>query len=437
MSRHRLSASRAELAEKCLFWARPDVDLGPGAPMGVAPRLGSALHQGAETAAPGEAEPADLDEEDLGDVLRSAAALPTADLDAIAARWGLTPSSREALGELFSAWAEWWPGFLAGRGGTVEVRREVPFAWNTRTWTARELPSSGHRDYSSALPEEVTCTIDAVIVEYATAETMKARPPLRVTVVDLKTGRARHRPAAEHAQLAVGALCAGHVYGVDSVSVVLAHVKPEGVYVDEATLDAWTTAARAELLEQHLAAIPTAAPRPGSHCAALHCPALGVCEGPRALARRAPELAAALTVNIRSNEDAAAALLAVKPIEAFVAQLKRAAVDWAEAHGGRVVMPDGSARERVQVGRRSIDLNNARLRAELERLLGGAEGVEGLVKVKRSLPIAGLEKAVKARAGRGKKEAALSEALAALEATGGLKETFHGEWRDAEDRDNS
>jgi len=360
-----------------------------------------------------------VDEEELEDALRDAA---VCDLDAVAARWSLTPSAREQVRELYETWRAWWAEFVPD--GSV-VRYEVPYAFDTVTWRARELPSKGPRAYSAASYSEVTCTVDALI--QATDGT--------VTVVDLKTGRRRHPRAAEHAQLAVGAMCASGVLRVDSVQVVLAKILPGVVYADAATLEIAALDERALRLAKHLESLPTAQPVPGAHCAECYCPLLGACEGPRALARRAPELVRALPQRVETEAQAAAVLASHKPLAAWLDMMKRSARDWAEAHGGRVNMPDGSVMRLAAQERRTLDAARALpvLRARL-----GAEA-EALVKVKESLSVTDVERAVAATVpGKKREDLATRKRLVAgtmaeLEAVGALKAPTFRTWEAEEE----
>lgn len=429
MTRHRLTGSRIELADAgCLYWARPDVAL-PARTESAASALGSATHEAAQIS--GETAPdRTVDEEELEDALRDAATSSWVGgaecVPVVAAKWGLTPSATEALSELYEAWYAWWREFVPDG---ASILYEVPYAWDTTTWQARQLPSKGPRDYSDATWSEVTCTLDAVIRGVDGS----------VTVVDLKTGRRRHRPASEHAQLAMGAMCVAGVTGAREVRVVLAKIQPGHVYVDEATLDVLTLDTRALSLAAHVLAIDSAEPVPGTHCSALYCPAIAVCEGPRALAGRVPELARALSVAIETEAHAAAALLAVKPLQAFVDELKRGAVAWAETHGGSVRMPDGSVMRRTPQPRRTVDPDLAL--PVLRRELGVT--AEDLIKTRRSVSVAAIERAASAACPQGRKRVEVdtrrrrvSEVMAAIEATGGVKVSSYNVWESDEAKES-
>src|SRR5262249_38109608 len=121
---HRLSASKRPLSALCLFWARGDVALPPST-AGACAALGSAFAEASEDAGAGL-------EECLGEAIEWREA---ADLDAIAERWRLAESQRDALEDLHATWRAWWPTFSAGRSW----RFEVPFAYDTAKGTAREV----------------------------------------------------------------------------------------------------------------------------------------------------------------------------------------------------------------------------------------------------------------------------------------------------------
>ena len=421
---HNLSGSRIELADAgCLYPFRADV-VWPAFTGGIAARLGSATHAAAQEA--GEAALATVDEEELEHVLRDATGSGSLDagpdLEALGARWGLTPSAVAQLSELYQTWRAWWSDYLPE--GAV-VRYEVPFAWNVKTWTARELPSSSQRDYSALTEDEIPCTLDAVI----------GTPDGRIIVVDLKTGRRRHPSAATHAQLATGALCVSHALcpaqPYESVTVVLAKILPGMVYCDTAVLGSDDLDIRALRLARQLQALPTAQPVPGRHCSELYCPLLGTCEGPRAMARRAPELAAALPVTVETEEQAAAVLGMTRAAQAWLDGMKRSAVEWAERNGGAVRMPDGSVMRRTPTTRRRIDVGKVEpvLRARFGEEMGG------LVKVTRSVSVTEVERAAAELGPKGRKRtdvdarrATVAAVMSEVEATGGLRVSAFSTW---------
>jgi hypothetical protein len=405
---HRLTGSRSDLAAKCLYWARPDVTV-PASVAGPAAGLGSATHAVIESA--GESESTELDID--GALSSAAGGLEEAiAIEDAADKWHLSARAREELGELYATWAAWWPEW---RGSDV-YKHEVPMAWDCAKWSARVLPSRHQRDYSAITATEIPMTIDAVHLS-PDGET--------ATVIDWKTGRRQQRRAEEHKQLASAALCVAHAFDVLRVRVVLVRIRPGWIGVDDTWLDEMALDAHALALDAQLRDIPNATPSAGPWCGDEYCPAMSVCEGPRVLARRAPELARSLPVVVETEEQAAAVLACAKPLEAYVAELKRSARAWAERNGRSVRMPDGSVMRLEPETRRSIDLERAEpaLRARF------GDACDGLIRVKRTVSVGDIEKLVKASAPRGKKEKAAEEAIEALATTGGLKVSVYDQWK--------
>lgn len=421
---HRITGSRVELADRCLYWARPDVDV-PARHSSTAALLGSATHEAIDAGS------STIPDAYLDDVLSDATGSSWSggdeNIDIIGERWGLTPSAREQLRELHDTWREWWESWLPP-GATVA--HEVPYAFDVVTWAARKLerPPGGLagdelRRWLDArtLPTEVRVTIDAAV----------GLPDGRVIVVDWKTGRSPLARAAQNAQLATGALCVAREMGIESIGVMLVRIQPGYVAADEAELDELTLDARALSLAAHLRALPTAEPSPGSHCSRLYCPLLGTCEGPRALARSAPALAAALPVRVETEEQAAAVLASAKPMQAYLDALKASAVEWAVRHGGRVRMADGTTMVRTPQTRRSLDAS----RPGVLQVLARIGDVDALVKVRRSVSIGDVERAAakSAPAGRTRvaveaRRAVVAGVLKDLESTGAVKVTTFEQW---------
>jgi hypothetical protein len=404
MVRHRLSASRLDLAAQCLYWARGDVPV-PPRESGLAADTGSAGHEAwAEDAV-------------VSDALRVATG--GTDLDALANRWDLPASARERLVELYDSWARWWPGF--SRGATW--RTEVPYAYDTATGRGRELPRGEHRAYLTT-PTEIPGTIDAEHVGSG-----------RAIVVDFKSGHWVPK-AADARQLLHGALNVSLVHGVGSVLMVMARVHESGVYVDQAEADSITLAAHAAWCSGRIGELPSAQPRPGHHCSDEWCPAMGVCEGPRQAALVVPDLARHLpVVSINSEQQAAMVLGAAKPLEAYIKELKRQAAAYADAHGGEVRMPDGTVMRRITKGRRTLDVDNQAVHRELRKRFGD-DGYARLVKQgKPRISVPAIEKEARARAPavRGGKTAAAKEVIAVLETTGGLKVNTYQAWDSDDD----
>lgn len=393
--RHRLTASRLALAQECLWWAHPNA-IPDRAGETPASRIGSALHAAAH-------------------------AYPEANLDAIAGTWRLTPAETDTFLELYDSWAAWWPGYVGDR---IE-RREVPYAWDTQTWEARELPKGeGHRDYSMCRDTEVPCTVDAVLIAHRDP-TFAELPTLEV--VDLKTSW--DWIAAEgHAQLAGCDLAVARALGYEQVKVTIARVRPEGVEVNSVVLSLPQLDRAALQLEHYLSKIPTARPQPGEHCAG--CPSAGNCPETRALAVQAraerEDLRGLFLGELRTHEQAAKLYAARKPLEKLLGELNGKLIDFERKHGG-IQLPSGKTARRVDETRRSIDASNQAVLRKLEAMFPGRLGE--LVKTKTTINVGAVEKAAKATVPKGKGSKAAEAAMAELETTGGVKLSTHQEWR--------
>lgn len=392
---HRLTGSRLALAQWCLYWAR--LNAIPDHPSHTsASRTSSALHAAAE-------------------------AYPQADLDAVPFIWGLTPAEEDTFLELYDSWVAWWPGYVGER---IE-RREVPFAWDTATWTARELPSNGHRDYSACRDTEVPCTVDAQIVEYN--EQHGDAGPDTLEVLDLKCSW-DWISAAGHAQLAGNGLTVARALGFETVKVTIARVAPEGVETNSVVLQAQDLDLTALRIERYLQQIPNARPQPGEHCAG--CPAAGNCPESRALAVAArterEDLRGLFLGQLRSDAQADRLWTGLDQLEKFVAEQRARLVDYAREHNG-ITRASGKRAEWVPLSRRRIKDEPAVIE-RLERRFG-PERAAGLIKIKRTIPIAGVEKAAKETAPRGRKGDAAAEIMAELESTGHVALSTYEGWR--------
>jgi PD-(D/E)XK nuclease superfamily protein len=402
MVAHRLTASRLALARECLWWARADaIPDRPGET--AASRLGSALHAAAH-------------------------AYPEVDLDATAGTWRLTPGETDTFLELYDSWAAWWPGYVGDR---IE-RREVPFAWDTETWTARELPSNGHRDYSACRPSEVPCTVDAALMhpEWAIEPQFGqdwVPQPQSLEVLDLKTSW-DYIAAEDHAQLAGNGLAVARALGFESVKVTIARIQPEGVEVNSVVLSNAQLDRTALDLELYLQRIPGAMPRPGEHCAG--CPSAGNCPESRALAvalrEMRPDLQGLFFGELRSDAQADRLWTGLDQLEAFVNEQRGRLVDYAKQRGG-IRRSSGKIARRTDITTRKIDGSNPAVRRKLEVMFPGRVGE--IVKVKATVSVGAVEKMAMADAPRGKKSDAAEAAMTELETTGGVKLSTYEGWR--------
>lgn len=389
---HRLTGSHLALAQQCLYWARPDAI--PDHPNdSSASRVGSALHAAAH-------------------------AYPQADLDALADTWRLTTAETDTFAELYDSWAAWWLGYVGDR---IE-RREMPFAWDAATWTARGLPSTGHRDYSACSDTEVPCTVDAILVMHEAA-----RCSSDLEVVDLKCSW-DWISAVGHAQLAGNGLTVARALGFESVTVTIARIAPEGVETNSVVLHAQDLDLTALRIERYLQQIPDARPQPGEHCAG--CPAAGNCPESRALAVAAraarEDLRGLFLGQLRSDAQADRLWTGLDQLEKFIAEQRARLVQYAREHNG-IQRASGKRAEWVPLSRRRIKDEPAVIE-RLERRFGQERAAQ-LIKIKRSIPIAGVEKAAKETAPRGRKGDAAAEIMAELQSTGHVALSTYEGWR--------
>jgi len=402
----RLSGSKIQLAMLCGYAFSADAVMHEQAPAGQAAALGTAEHELIEQEASGRDE-----EETTQDAFAELVARDL-QIEVAIVKHGLSSAAAEDLCAMHAAWAEWWPEWSQGRA----FEREVPFAWDVARWSARRIPSAGHRDYSQVAACEIPLTIDALYVDAASRTGV---------VVDWKTGRLPQPRATHHAQLLTGALCVAAVHGLQSVTVVVGRVRPGKTWTDEATVYAFELDEWAAAVQSMHEGLTNAEPTPGRHCTELHCHALSACEGPRALARLAPELAKTLPVIVESEPQAAAVFASRKAVQAYLDALDRAAEAWGAAHGRRVCLAT-RAWAPVTNTRRSIDL--ARAEAEVRKMF--PDRADSMIRVKRSLSVAEVQKAAAAGAPRGKKGDASEAAIARIEASGGLKLTTFEKWQE-------
>lgn len=269
---------------------------------------------------------------------------------------------------------------------------EVAFAYDPTTDTARRLGTSLGRDYSGALPGEVTGTADLVV------------PGLVPLVIDYK-GRESVGPAIDHLQLNLYALCVARTTGAEEVATAIVYVHEDGTLEwDRAQLGAWDLAAVAARVAEIAARVAqadeaAAAGRlpplvDGPHC--QRCPALTVCPAQVELARALVREAEATPANELlarlaplPDADAGAALdrleRASAVIEAQVAALKE------RAKKSGLTLPDGSRLVPVEQTRRDVVVATAmpllveRFGAQVESVVKRSIKVEDLRSLARQL----------------------------------------------------
>jgi hypothetical protein len=325
--RHHLTASRIELGTKCLWWARPDVEL-PERETTAAAELGTSLHAAAEEIADDSDELGSDDEQALEREFRRVMGEPVIDLGHLQS--GLKPAAFTQLAKLVVGWQQWWA--LPERGPWHA--RETAYALG-QMGEARALTTYAQRDYSGAWDHELPGTVD--LCEMSADGT--------VTVWDYKTGRGPHRLADHEHQLRHLGAAVALTLGLDEIRVGVAHVTTEDyggdspVIEDAITLDSFDIAMAVGTSRALLEELPTAEPNPGLHCEDLYCPARAVCPKTRALLIDAkldlePRRRLPLIGDIRSDEQAKAVLVGINLIEEWIKDRERALKRYADEKGG-------------------------------------------------------------------------------------------------------
>ena len=390
MSRHRLTASKIKLARRCLWWARPDVELPPRETSGSA-ELGIALHSAAEVAD------------------------PVGYLESVVDGLALSSSELETLRALVDSLVEWQRG-----AGVTSTRPEIAFALDGSSGRAREIALTGPREYGDACSaDEIPGTAD-VIGELGG----------RLFVGDYKTGIGPHRLAEHRDQLAFLAACYALTQRRDRVEIAVLHVTSSGVVSDSETLDALDLATIIEeALDLHRR-IPAAEARPGFHCEELYCPARAVCPATRALLidahlglddrRRLP-----IVGPVTTGPQALAILVAADLIEAWIKE-RVASVKAYTDRVGFLRREDGKVYRSRTVTRETPMLDAPGALDALREVIGAWSEEAYETKIVSSFET--IEKAIRARSAAGVAgpiKAVKEHAREALRNAGALKITQH------------
>lgn len=335
--RHKLSASGIARARHCQYWARGDVEW-PAQQTSRDATFGTVVHEAiAITINSGERHEPDADAVDDADADR--------------------------LSRVYDRWAEWWPTAR----GDLWWQAEKPIAWNVRTGAARWLPQGAHRDYATLDDDEIPGTIDAV-----------AEDGERAYIVDWKTGRQSVEAPATNPQLAHNGGAALIALGLDESLVTYVKLSEDAIYRPEpAPIDLMVATLERERMREILDKIPTSKPNPGPWC--QFCPLKGACPETEhhvaevvdaaSIVRRHP-----VSLDIRSNDQAAFLLTAVDGVEAFLSELKKRLRDYADKAGG-ILLADGTVWSKSEVRTERPDLS---VEGALQALyaLGLTEAVE-------------------------------------------------------------
>lgn len=166
---------------------------------------------------------------------------------------------------------------------------ELAVAYNVETGNARELGRQIDRDYGALHPDEVPLSLDTFGL---------CSDGVSVFVGDWKTGRGYVPPAAQNAQLLLGALATCRLYGRTRADVALGYIHEDGtIWFDRAFVDEWTIDGFASSLRKVAASVRYARDVvaggfipdtfAGPHC--RYCPAFVHCPAQTALVRTIAE----------------------------------------------------------------------------------------------------------------------------------------------------
>lgn len=393
----RVTGSRLPMLERCLFWARDDVEWAPEPEPSYEMSLGSAFHA----------------------LLPALVGRKDADLVAVCEGIpGLV--GYEDLAQLWDAACDTLPAALEGGLGLIPgtARYEKPYALNVVEGTAVELVLDAPRAYPPTGPGTVCLTADIVGESHDGG----------LVVVEVKTGSGYYtdplpRNLQARAEAAAAAYSRKHR---GEVTLALVHVSREDPGVRMETMAFGPMEARQTCADINalLAAVPTSEPIPG-HRFCAWCPIAKTCPlAVEALAIAVPgeKLPALkngrswlseykLAGPIASPDEAAARVLVLPLLEAIVAGIKEGVQQYADEHGG-ILLPDGTVYRKTFTPTETLELNDTAL--ELIRAT-----VPGALKMTSSK--SAIEDAMKKRDGTGKVAAAArKEMLEALRKTGAL-----------------
>lgn len=338
-----ITGSSLPLLRRCQWWARPEVVAPPPAPPSPEMALGTEVHSAIE-----------------------------------AALLGWAPKLSDEARPYFDAWLAWWKTGPLGKGYWAA---EQAYAYIPASDKAHKLKVKNRLYEFSA--GEIPGTVDAVSVADDSA-----------IVVDWKTGndfQGMTADARDNWQLRLYALAVSRAHRVYSVRVVVARITPEGVRTSEHTLDALELDEIADTVWALVAAAPTAAPTPGTHCG--RCKAVAVC--PSTSAAQDIVVAQPAELTIASPEQATALLLRLWQVQAACEQVERVLKTYAaNANEAGIPLPNGKRWVRKTVDRESFNFNgDGAAEAVAEISMAGAEAA---IETKMTATKSGIEKALKA-----------------------------------------
>lgn len=331
---------------------------------------------------------------------------------------GKPPAPTENAKPLFEEWRQWWAQSpLSALSGW---RAEQAFGYDVANDVARAL-SIKNRKYV-VNPGEIAGTVDALHVNPETKHGI---------IVDWKTGMDFGKftaDAADNWQLKLYALCAARTFGLESAQVMIVRINDHGVSTTEYTMDALELDAVSSNVASLVAKVPTAQPKPGPHC--KRCRAVAVCPTTEA-ATTAIAAPSPVNIEIKSAEQASAALARLRQVQAACEQVESILKAYAAENGGILVSP-GKRYMRVTVERESINLTGSDGAAGIAAI--EAAGAIDAVETKASTSKTALERTLKASGLKGKElRVKMDTLLSELRATGVVRATSVEAFREVEE----
>ena len=386
----KITGSTLPVLRKCQWWAREDVVAPPALPPSDAMLIGTEVH---------------------------------AAIEATLIKKPLPTLEGEAL-DLFNEWKSWWrgtwPETKLGDGLLLhQFEAEVAYSYHPATDSANRLGTTINRAYA-VNGDMIAGTIDALEINNDHAH-----------VVDWKTTSgfgAGPADAEDNWQLRLYALMVARAHRVDSVTIHVVRITTNGVTSTSHTLDSLELDAVAHEVQRLVKSVPTAMPKPGSHC--HRCRAVAVCpttnDATTAIAPPAP-------IKLEINDDNAGNLLMkLRQVQAACEQLEGALKLYAANKNEEGIrLPTGKRWVRTSVDRESINLNGD-ANAQGIAIISMA-GAEKALEPKISVSKAGIERELKSAGLKGKElREKLDNVMSELRAAGATRTTTVDSYREVE-----
>lgn len=374
--KHHLTASRITLGRRCLYWARPDVEL-PEQQESRPATQGSAFHAVAE---------AETDDLDL-DLVDARFELLVAGGAEAAASIGLSDNEKRQLAALAAAWRAWMAEGLIADPEPEQVLVLSGYGAGSR------LERTGARDYDQVDEYAIPGTADLTAI-WAPNDGSKSH----LFVGDYKTGFGPHYLEVHIDQLTHLGTALARAEGADTVRIGVLHVTPDGVELDDREIGSFEMALHVQEMAELLDALPTAEPRPGLHCDDLYCPARAVCPATRALLLDAklelePRRRLPIAGPIATDEQAVAVLVAESLIVTWLAERLEAVKAWADKNDG--IRHDGRVYRGREVERETPRIDVAGAVEALREVLGA--DADKAIKTKTTATFSSIREALRGR----------------------------------------